>query len=264
MPWWFLKQFIKREKSKMAKIKLDKNSLSYLLEDGLAKNNQNCLILHGWGANKEFMKDIFLKQVKNNFEKIIFLDLPGFGNSNEPLKSFDSFECLEIVLEFINKINLNINCILGHSYGAKLAALYASKYKLDKLILIACAGIVCKKSFKTRLKIKLSKCLKLFKINKNPFVSKDAINLSKIMYESFKRVVDEDFTLYFSKITSKTLILWGKEDNATKLKAGKIIHSLIKNSYFYEFSGDHFFFIQNDTSLLIQNFLNDKLDNKIL
>lgn len=246
----------------MAKIKLNEISLSYLLEDGLAKNNHTCLILHGWGANKEFMKDIFLKQVKNNFEKIIFLDLPGFGNSNEPLKSFDSFECLDIVVEFINKINLNINCILGHSYGAKLAALYASKYKLDKLILIASAGIVLKKSFKTRLKIKISKCLKMLKINKNPFISKDAINLSKVMYESFKRVVDEDFSSYFSSISSKTLILWGKEDDATKLQAGKIIHSLIKNSYFFEFSGNHFFFIQNDTSLIIKDFLNDELNNK--
>ncbi|EKI5323702.1 alpha/beta hydrolase, partial [Campylobacter coli] len=43
---------------------------------------KSLLILHGWGANKELMKQAFSKNL-NDFCQI-YLDLPGFGNSSAP------------------------------------------------------------------------------------------------------------------------------------------------------------------------------------
>ena len=66
------------------------------------------------------------------------------------------------------------------------------------------------------------------------------------MYEILKLVVNEDFTENFKSVNSaKTLIFWGKDDTATHLESGEKIHALIKNSKFYPFDGDHFFFIKN-------------------
>jgi pimeloyl-ACP methyl ester carboxylesterase len=69
--------------------------------------------------------------------------------------------------------------------------------------------------------------------------------LSEYMYQTFKNVVNEDFSDEFSKYDGKALICWGKEDTATPLSAGKKIHSLIKDSTFAVYAGDHYFFMQN-------------------
>ncbi len=77
------------------------------------------------------------------------------------------------------------------------------------------------------------------------------------MYEIFKSVVDENFRPIFKKVTSKTLIFWGKEDIATPLSSGKEISKIIKQSSFYPLYGDHFFFIKN--SKFITKVLNEQL-----
>jgi len=65
------------------------------------------------------------------------------------------------------------------------------------------------------------------------------------MYETFKNVVDEDFSEDFEKFEGKATLFWGKEDSATPLYAGEKMASLFVNSDFYPCEGDHFFFLQN-------------------
>ena len=95
---------------------------------------------------------------------------------------------------------------------------------------------------------------KIFKILKKlglaglwrAFASKDAAGMSKTMYETLKNVVNEDFRDIFSALSPQNaLIFWGKDDRATSLKSGELIHSLVKNSKFYPLMGDHFFFLQS-------------------
>ena len=70
--------------------------------------------------------------------------------------------------------------------------------------------------------------------------------MSKTMYETLKNVVNEDFRDIFSALSlQNALIFWGKDDRATSLKSGELIHSLVKNSKFYPLAGDHFFFLQS-------------------
>ena len=87
------------------------------------------------------------------------------------------------------------------------------------------------------------------------FASKDAKGMSQTMYETFKNVVDEDFSEIFSSVKSQTLIFWGQTDSATPLKSGEKIHSLITNSEFYALNGEHFFFLDN-APLIAKSVLN--------
>jgi pimeloyl-ACP methyl ester carboxylesterase len=132
---------------------------------------------------------------------------------------------------------------VGHSFGGKVALL------LDPtvLVLLSSAGIYMPKSLKVQTKIALFKTLKLFGLSKlrSKFVADDAKELNEYMYQTFKNVVNEDFSDEFSKYDGKALICWGKEDTATPLSAGKKIHSLIKDSTFAVYAGDHYFFMQN-------------------
>jgi pimeloyl-ACP methyl ester carboxylesterase len=197
--------------------------------------------LHGWGDSKELMIQAFGKKFPDF--KHIYIDLIGFGESSKPLKGLDTFEYSKIIQHFLNEIQISNNIIIGHSFGGKIATLLNPKI----LILLASAGIVPKKPFLVKSKIflyKLFKRLPFFKI-KNFFVSKDAKGLSQVMYETFKNVVDEDFTKIFQNRQGETYILWGQDDRATPLESGKIIHKLISKSVLIIFKGDHFFFLNN-------------------
>jgi surfactin synthase thioesterase subunit len=65
------------------------------------------------------------------------------------------------------------------------------------------------------------------------------------MYETFKRVIKEDFRDEFSRVESNTLLFWGEDDRATSLQSGETIHQLIGGSKLFPLHGDHFFFIHH-------------------
>jgi alpha/beta hydrolase family protein len=133
---------------------------------------------------------------------------------------------------------------MGHSFGGKIAALLAPR----NLILLSSAGIIEPKPFVVRAKIAIFKILKRLGLAGlwRAFASKDAAGMSKTMYETLKNVVNEDFRDIFSALSPQNaLIFWGKDDRATSLKSGELIHSLIRNSKFYPLAGDHFFFLQS-------------------
>ena len=211
------------------------------------------LILHGWGANKELMKQSFSKFL-NGFCQI-YIDLPGFGNSSieEVLNTQDYANITKL---FLKSKNFNIGFFMGHSFGGKVSTLLAQEN--DTLILLSSAGILVKKSLKVRFKINLFKILKLFGLGKfyRYFASSDGANLNRIMYETFKKVVDEDFSAIFAKQKAKSLIFWGKEDTITPLICGEKIHKLLKNNTFYPLTGDHFFFLKHAC------FIADKIQGK--
>ena len=96
-------------------------------------------------------------------------------------------------------------------------------------------------SFAVRAKIAIFKILKRLGLAGlwRAFASKDAAGMNKTIYETLKNVVNEDFRDIFSALSPQNaLIFWGKDDRATSLKSGELIHSLIKNSKFYPLEGD--------------------------
>lgn len=200
------------------------------------------LILHGWGADKELMKQSFRPFLKDFCQ--IYMDLAGFGNSSveEILNTQDYANITEL---FLKQKNFNIRFFMGHSFGGKVSTLLAKEN--TTLILLSSAGILAKKSLKVRFKICIFKILKLLGCGKfyRYFASKDGANLGPMMYETFKKVVDEDFSEIFAKQKAKSLIFWGKSDEATPLYCGEKMHELLKNSTFYPLDGDHFFFLKH-------------------
>lgn len=210
-------------------------SISYEIINPTCK--KDIVILHGWGSNKEIMKNSF-ERFLENFRQI-YLDLPGFGNSNIfiPLKSEDYKNIVEL---FLQSLHVEKNIIIGHSFGGKIATLLNPKV----LVLLSSAGILVEKSFKVKTKIKLFKTLKYFLPQKTYtlFATKDVSGMSQVMYETLKNVVDEDFSFIFAKRQETTLLFWGEKDTSTPLTSGEKIHALIENSEFYSYDGDHFFF----------------------
>jgi len=217
----------------------DKNfKLSYEIINPSAK--ESLLILHGWGSNKEIMKQAFSKELKEY--KHIYLDMPGFGaSSNDMILTTQDYS--EIVKLFLTTLKTEPKIVMGHSFGGKVATLLNSTY----LVLLSSAGVVTVKPWSVKIKIATFKFLKPLGFNKirELFISPDAKNMSHEMYETFKNVVDEDFESEFAKSKSRALCFWGIDDTATPLYTGEKIAGLIKDSSFYPLEGDHFFFTQH-------------------
>ena len=198
------------------------------------------LVLHGWGSNKEIMKQAFGKTLPQY--KHIYLDMPGFGKStNEMVLTTENYA--DIVRLFLDTLNVIPSIAMGHSFGGKVSTLLNTPC----LVLLSSAGVVTEKPWSIKLKIATVKFLKPLGMTfiRELFKSKDVENMSHEMYETFKNVVDEDFEDSFAKSKSKALCFWGKEDTATPLYTGEKIAGLIANSQFYPLDGDHFFFLQH-------------------
>ena len=213
-------------------------------------SHKDIIFLHGWGSNKDIMKNVFSPYLKNF--RHIYIDLPGFGKTDNNYE-LTTIEYSKIVDEFLKLLNSSKDIIAGHSYGGKVATLLNPK----NLVLLSSAGILEEKAFDVKVKIFFAKFLNALGLKNitKLFRSKDVNTMSENMYATFKNVVNEDFTSNFSNFSNNALIFWGKEDRATSLESGKKISTLIKKSTFISYDADHYFFVKNvkDISERIEN-----------
>ena len=201
--------------------------------------DKTIVFLHGWGSNKNVMQTSFSSYLKEY--RHIYIDMPGFGKSlnDYVLKTCDY---VNIIDEFLLEYKQMLCCIVGHSFGGKIA----TGLNPPTLVLLSSAGIIERKSLQVRFKIECVKWLKYFGLGHFSifFRSRDVKNMPQNMYETFKNVVDEKFEDSFQSYTNSALIFWGEQDVSTSLKSGKKIAALIQHSKFYTYAGNHYFFIK--------------------
>lgn len=205
---------------------------------------QDIVFLHGWGSNKELMKGAFSKYLPNL--RHIYIDMPGFGKSpNQEILTTDDY--INIMKIFLKELNSDFFIIAGHSYGGKVATLLNPK----NLVLLSSAGILEEKSKSVKFKIFFAKILNSLGLKNftKIFRSKDVDKMNENMYETFKNVLNEDFTNHFKNFPNNAMIFWGESDTATSLESGKKIASLIKNSSFVSYIGDHYFFLKHSKNI---------------
>ena len=187
---------------------------------------QNLLLLHGWGANLHTF-DNLVKELSINF-KVYVLDLPGFGDSLIGLP-LSVEEVSDILNEFVLELNIIKPIIIGHSYGTRIAVIYASKYEVDKLILVSATGLKERLNNKKRFKVKVYKFFKRFNIKLN-IGSKDYRDSDNVKKEMLVITVNQDLKEYMNRINIPTLLIYGKDDMITKVELGYRIRSEIKCS----------------------------------
>jgi len=213
-------------------------TINYTLVNATQK--RSILILHGWGSNQQIMQQAFGKLLPSF--KHIYLDMPGFGKSpNERALTTEDYAA--IMRNFLEQVGESPVIIAGHSFGGKVATLLDPKC----LVLLSSAGIPVPKSLKVRMKIRLFKLLRPLGLSRLRalFVSADAQGMSEGMYQTFKNVVDEDFTDRFAARAGQALCFWGSKDTATPLWTGAQINKLIGDSKLIAMEGDHFFFVKH-------------------
>ena len=89
------------------------------------KNGKAIVFLHGWGQNIEMMEPIANPFIKSH--RLIILDLPGFGKSEEPKSVWSLEDYVEMIHSLLDSLDIKKPSLIGHSFGGKLSIIYASK-----------------------------------------------------------------------------------------------------------------------------------------
>ncbi len=219
------------------------------------------VLLHGWGASKECWTNLVV-DLSTNY-RVWAIDLWGFGATPPPNSVVGVDEYAQGIQEFIEQKIARPVCVVGHSFGGRIAIVLANKCKyVQRLILIDSAGVPPRFSFKRFLKVtrykRLKKLVTIGKRNKSVldnYGSTDWKNADGVMRGILCRVVSQNLIPAASKITQPTLLLWGKLDKVTPLYMAKTLRKTIKNSRLAVVRGDHFCFLNKCILDYIYKFL---------
>ena len=200
------------------------------------------LFLHGWQDSLHTFDT--LVPLLSSSCRIIRLDLPGFGKTETPKESWGLWGYVRFVGEFIKKLNIEVDTIVGHSFGGRviLKGESAGVFKADKIVLIGSAGIAKRntaRNFVLNIIAKIGKALtsmpplslwkrqirrRFYKRIGSDYASAGALQ------ETFLKTISEDLRENAKKITTPALLIWGANDTETPLSVGKRLSELIPNS----------------------------------
>ena len=209
---------------------------------------KDIVLLHGWGQNIEMMKPI-----GDNFSdrfRITILDLPGFGESDEPKNTWkiDDYELL--LEEFIKKLKIKKPIMIGHSFGGRLAIRYSARNTIEKLVLFGSPCIRVQEALP--LKVRLLKSLKKLpgmnsfgEYMKKYIGSRDYKAASPVMRQTLVEVVNEDLSKYAKEIEEPTLLIWGENDTEAPVAEAKELEKIMLDAALIILPGTHYAYLEN-------------------
>ena len=224
-------------------------------------SGSDVVLLHGWGQNIAMMKPIGDRLQKNH--RITILDFPGFGESEEPKTALTVYDYCEILEELLKKLKVKKPVIMGHSFGGRIAIIYASRNEVEKVVLFGSPCI--RKEVKPSLKLRMLKSLKkipginkLEGFAKNHMGSRDYKNASEIMKKILGNVVNEDLSECAKKINVPTLLIWGDRDTEAPVEDAKELEKIIPDAGLIVLpNSTHYAYLENLPQVIniLNNFL---------
>ena len=233
------------------------------------------VILQGWGTELAVYDSV--AACINGKYRVVQLDFPGFGGSDEPREAWSVDDYADFFVKFMGALHIEKAVLLGHSYGGrviiKLAARRNLPFVIDRIVLVDSAGILPKKTFRQKFKIKRYKLLKkivdtklahaicpeLIEEWKSRQGSQDYRNATPIMRQCLVKAVNEDLTSLLGEIREETLLIWGDQDTATPLCDGQLMEKQIPQAGLAVIKGaGHFSFL--DQPVVFSNIMKSYFD----
>lgn len=167
--------------------------------------------------------------------------------------------------------------LIGHSFGGRVAILFASRNSVSKVVLVDAAGVKPRRPLKYYYKVYSFKLMKRFapifigKKKAKEMIdrqrsrrgSADYNAASPAMRAILSKVVNEDLCHVMPLIKAPTLLIWGENDTATPLSDAKKMSRLIPDAGLVSFTGaGHYSFLDQPArfAAVLRNFINQ--DNK--
>lgn len=236
---------------------------------------EDVVLLHGWGSNIDLFSGI-TELLKKKY-RVTALDMPGFGKSGEPETPWSVGDYTAFVTRFLQALGIKKAAFLGHSFGGRVIIKMfengAPPIEIPKIILADSAGVLPKKTLKQKIKIKTFKLgKKVLSLPPVKAVFPDALDslrsksgsadynaASPVMRQTLVKVVNEDLTPIFPRVTPPTLLIWGANDTATPVSDAYLMEKLMPDAgkVIFENCG-HYSFIdkQYEFGRVLASFMN--------
>ena len=204
------------------------------------------VLLHGWGSNIKLFSNLI--DLLSKKYTVVAMDMPGFGESQEPPSAWCVDDYVDFVIKFLADYDVKQVMLLGHSFGGRVIIKLNSRkdlpFTVSKVILVDSAGILPpksnKKSWRTR-KYKMGKAFLSTKIMRKiapnaleklrvKYGSADYVAASPLMRQVLVKVVNEDLEPLLPNIKCPTLLIWGVNDTATPISDGEKMEKLIPDA----------------------------------
>ena len=227
-------------------------SINYSYYDN--ESEYSLVFLHGWGQNIEMMMSLAKPFIKKN--RVLLIDLPGFGLSEEPKDVWSLDEYADMVHEIVKKLKLKNIVLIGHSFGGKISICYSLKYDVSKMVLLASPfkkGIK-KETLKTKSLKALKKVPVLNKLEgyvKKHVGSVDYRNASDMMRRILVKHVNTDLSEEVKNIKCPTVLVWGTNDEAVSYNDALELEKLIPNAGLVTYEGcTHYAYLERLTQTI--------------
>ncbi len=237
---------------------IDGINVNYL--DFGQKDGKAIVLLHGWGQNIEMMQMIG-EPFKKDY-RIIVIDFPGFGLSEEPKEVMNVSGYTKLVEDLLKKLKIKKPILIGHSFGGRVSVKFASRNEVEKVILLSPA---LRGHDKKGIKTKILKALKKVPViknlegwAKNHIGSRDYKAASPIMKQVLVQTVNEDLSEDAKKIKAPTILIYGNYDSEVPREDTLEYERLIKDCGLILYEGcTHFAYLErlNQTISIIDNFI---------
>ncbi len=223
--------------------------------------------MHGWGCSREIWAGLqeCLERTHEGRFRVTALDFPGFGSAPEPPEPWGMEDYTAWFESWIAEHGISEPVLVGHSFGGRVALIFASRNPTSKLVLVDSAGVRPRRSIKYYAKVWSFKVLK--RLLPESWVdrfraragSADYLAASPIMRGTLSRVVNEDLRRFMPSIAAPTLLVWGSEDTATPLRDAHVMERLIPDAGLVVFPGaGHYSFLDRPArfAAVLDSFLN--------
>ena len=214
-----------------------------------AGNGQPLLILHGWGGSSDSFLEIQSSIAEMGY-CVVSIDMPGFGKSSPPPFAWGINEYADLVLAFVEKLQLKRFVLLGHSFGGQTAIKFASQHpdKIDRLILIAPSAMRKKPGLIKQIIVHMTKAAgfvipfeglryNLKRVLYKILDKRDYLKAQGIMKDVFQKIILDDMSSLISSIQAKTLLIWGDKDDHVSLSDGNSMAENMPNAELHVISG---------------------------
>ncbi len=204
------------------------------------------LMLHGWASNASLFNSQ-INLLKSKY-RVIALNLPGHGGSEEPSYPFCVDDFAKFVIDFLKAKGIFKVTLLGHSVGGrviiKMLSYTEMPIEVDRVVLVDSAGIKPVRTGKVTMKSRVYKVLRTIFGNKvvkavfpsginyikTKFGSEDYRNATPMMRDTLVKIVNEDLTPILECNEKDTLLIWGRNDTSTPVADGKTMEAKMKKS----------------------------------
>ncbi len=240
-----------------------------------AGQGQAVLLLHGWGSDSGAMWPLAAALAEDDFA-VTALDLPGFGESEEPPMPWSAGDYARFVGAVMDALSISRAHIIGHSFGGSVGIVLAAEgaARVGKLALLNSAGVRRPPAWPLRWRsagmraargglrrLGLSDAAaRLSEWSAARYGSADYRAAQGVMRGTLVRVLAEDLTAQAARVQAPTLLLWGERDEATPRWQGELLARVIPDAGLHVFPGaGHYAFLErlSETRHILRYFLKE-------